>query len=616
MSRTEERKTRNGLGPASPSSKKQQEPAHPNGPQSQVNGSTPDPIVLYVVGGGGAGRDRNPALRDFPLLNRGEDETDAAHLTRVARQIDRAAAAGGTHLVVPREHADWLGDHPLLAEHFAERHELIEASDSGGIVFALRAAEQMALRATVAGWQIAPGADITLYAPRKLVEPMLTLYPTMPARGLMRGHMILRTTGIRTLQVRFVLGRADRQLDRHLDLFLSLDRPGYLIHELPFVEASFAADGSVRLEFDLKVDRGRSLERIEITPAEEDNWRLHPMYPDGRSIALPTAVPAGSRLALSGVTLHLQRASKVRKGSPHGQVNANRPTPYRKPPGHLRDAVIFSSWVPDEGLALGDYFIDVLRRWHADSKIFVGVNHGSSPQWRSRLEASGLDVVVREASPHHNMASDPPGFVAALDAFRRYDEPFDLVWFGHTKGLGHCDEFWYATGRWTIERMYWSRRAEIERHFADPSIGLYSPHYLMLLQGHLAQIDALQSMYKAPCAPLGAMAVSTHYAMRAESVRAFCANVDPRFFRDGAQPFGGDIYFFEMGMPNVPLMQGYEPAIEPGRGGTSDIPPWHGIASVLKDWRQNNAVVAIELQKWRQDPTRFRTQHAEHNRLD
>jgi hypothetical protein len=278
--------------------------------------------------------------------------------------------------------------------------------------------------------------------------------------------------------------------------------------------------------------------------------------------------------------------------------------------------VIFSSWVPDEGLALGDYFIETLRRYHADSKIFVGINHYSSPVWRQRLEASGLDITIAEAPLTQTMRYDPTGFIAALDAYRRHREPFDLVWFGHTKGLGHIDEFWYGTGRWMIERMFWSRRQEIEAHFSDPTIGLYSPHYLMMLQNHLAQTDALQSMYRGVCAPLGMMAVSSHYAMRDESVREFCREVDPRFFQLGTEPFGGDIYFFEMAMPNVPIMQGFEPAIEPGLGGISRQPTIDGVESILNDWRHNNAVVTIELEKWRRDPTRFRTRHREHNQVE
>jgi hypothetical protein len=97
------------------------------------------------------------------------------------------------------------------------------------------------------------------------------------------------------------------------------------------------------------------------------------------------------------------------------------------------------------------------------------------------------------------------------------------------------------------------------------------------------------------------MALSTHFVLRDESVRDFCARVDKRFFRYGPEPFGADRFFFEMGMTNVPLMQGYEPYIEPGLGGTTSQPKMNGVASIHNDWRQNHAVVAIELEKWRRD---------------
>lgn len=96
--------------------------------------ASPD-VVLYVVGGSPS---RDPAGRDFPVVNRRKGESKAAHLQRVTKLIDAAIAAGGTHLVVPREEADWLGDHPLVADYFAERHEMVEASAETGIVFTLR----------------------------------------------------------------------------------------------------------------------------------------------------------------------------------------------------------------------------------------------------------------------------------------------------------------------------------------------------------------------------------------------------------------------------------------------------------------------------------------------
>src|SRR5215207_3927318 len=59
--------------------------------------------VVYVLGGGGAGVDRNPAQRDFPLVTRTKGESDAAHLMRIVHRVDEAMAAGATHLLVPRE---------------------------------------------------------------------------------------------------------------------------------------------------------------------------------------------------------------------------------------------------------------------------------------------------------------------------------------------------------------------------------------------------------------------------------------------------------------------------------------------------------------------------------
>ena len=103
-------------------------------------------------------------------------------------------------------------------------------------------------------------------------------------------------------------------------------------------------------------------------------------------------------------------------------------------------------------------------------------------------------------------------------------------------------------------------------------------------------------MVSSDSAPLYAMAVSTHFVMRDESVREFCAGVDARFFRLGAEPYGGDRYFFEMAMPNVPIMQGFEPYIEAGLGGTRGQPKLEDAHSILSDWRQNHAMVAIELE--------------------
>jgi hypothetical protein len=56
----------------------------------------------------------------------------------VGRPRGRRGDAGpGTHLLVPREQTDWLGDHPLVAEYLAKRYEMVDTSAETGIVFDL-----------------------------------------------------------------------------------------------------------------------------------------------------------------------------------------------------------------------------------------------------------------------------------------------------------------------------------------------------------------------------------------------------------------------------------------------------------------------------------------------
>ena len=580
-----------------------------NGKQSPAR-----PVRLYVVGGSGEATADDSSLHDFPLLSQATGESRIAHLQRVAALLEQTVAEGGTHLVIPPEHVTWLRDHPLVATLLGQHHTLIEANDDAGAVFALRPPCPVAFTAEAKGWQAAPGRDIVLTAGGRLTAPRLVLRPETPARGLLRGRTILTTRDVPTLRLTFVLSRPDRRLSHRREVVFSLTRLGAVFHQLPYFTAVRQPDGSLALDFDLNLSRARSLDRIEVEIVEEDNWRMHPRFPGGGSFALPAAVPAGAGIAFREFSL--APTARLRRGPRHGSVHGPRQAPYRAPRGRPRDAVIFSSWVPREGMAVGDYFLEMLGRWHADSKIFVGVNHGSSPRWIARLRQSGLDVTIQHAPSTMTMPFDPTGFVAALDAYRRCDEAFSLVWFGHNKGGDHLDDENYAAARWTIERMFWSRRATIERYFDDPVIGLYTPHYLMMLQEHLTQTEALARMYPAVCAPLAVMSVATHFVMRAESVREFCAGVDPRFFRYGPEPFGGDRYFFEMAMPNVPIVQGYEPYIEPGLGGTKGAPDIAGEASILSDWRQNHAVTAIELEKWRHAPTYFRTRHREHLTAD
>jgi hypothetical protein len=305
------------------------------------------------------------------------------------------------------------------------------------------------------------------------------------------------------------------------------------------------------------------------------------------------------------VDVAFEPIGEVRRSPRWAPATRTAPRPHRKPAGRLRDAVVFSSWVPESGLALAAYYLEMLKRRHGDSKVFVGINHGSAPGWRAMVEASGLDVAVREASPRVAISSDVAGTIAALSALRDCAERFDVVWFGHTKGISKLDQLEYGLARWAIERWFWDAREEVDGIFADPSIGVWAPHWLMCQPEHLAQTDALRRMYDAPCAPLGAMAVSTHFAMRYGCVRDFADRVHPKFFYDGPEAFGGNRFFGEFALPNVAIVQGYEPFVGEGVGGTHAPAEPGTDKAIMNDWRQNNGMVRHELARWREDPVGF-----------
>ena len=90
------------------------------------------PVAPYVLG-----RRRGSEQRWFPREDHAPDQPTTHHLARVVALVDAAVAAGGTHLVVPRQEASWLSLHPHIAEYLTSRHVLLEASAETGFIFAL-----------------------------------------------------------------------------------------------------------------------------------------------------------------------------------------------------------------------------------------------------------------------------------------------------------------------------------------------------------------------------------------------------------------------------------------------------------------------------------------------
>jgi glycosyltransferase involved in cell wall biosynthesis len=74
----------------------------------------------------------------FAREDRRPGESAEGHLARVRAQVAEAMAQGSTHLLIPRNEADWIGDHPHLEEYFSQAHDFVDAGQELGLVFALR----------------------------------------------------------------------------------------------------------------------------------------------------------------------------------------------------------------------------------------------------------------------------------------------------------------------------------------------------------------------------------------------------------------------------------------------------------------------------------------------
>lgn len=100
-----------------------------------VEASVRTQILVAVVGDNGqASGQRMPFARD----DQQQGETVTQHLERVQKQVAVTIAEGGTHLLIPREEVDWIGNHPHLEEYFSRAHDFKDAGQELGLVFALR----------------------------------------------------------------------------------------------------------------------------------------------------------------------------------------------------------------------------------------------------------------------------------------------------------------------------------------------------------------------------------------------------------------------------------------------------------------------------------------------
>lgn len=449
------------------------------------------------------------------------------------------------------------------------------------------------------GWNAGDEAG-AFVAETTLTDPLLRLTLREPISRPATVRLAFSSRRIETLRLTTVTAAGNRN-----EAWFNLFQPHLIDH--PFLSCTVTANvacGVFEIATTLDANAADPIVALEMAIDEEANWRVH-YWHIWDELRVPPQAPAGARLAIHG--LQVEDVGSPPRGPTHGVLANPSPARYAKTGAAARDAVLLASWAPEAALPVGDHLLATLARHHADSKIFVGINHGSCPAWEEAVRRSGLDVEVCPAATGITTDSDVAGFLAALDALRRSEERFDLVWFGHTKGASSPDLRAYARVRWTLEKRFWSRRDVIDGYFADPRIGLYAPNYMVPWRGFRFDADALERMVGLPARAFSIVAMTTFYVMRDATVRDFCGRAPESLFTHGVEPFGGTRYFFEWGMPSYPLMLGLDPYIERGIGRTT-LPRTRDLgATIWADERQNHALVRRQFEIYRADPAGYET---------
>jgi hypothetical protein len=267
-----------------------------------------------------------------------------------------------------------------------------------------------------------------------------------------------------------------------------------------------------------------------------------------------------------------------------------------------------SSYVPETkvGLAIGDYYLDLLWRNFADCKVYVGINTGSCERWRVMLAQSGLDIVVCEVPQNLSVDSDVAGFQAVLRTLRATRANHEYYWFGHTKGASH-QRFEDAEAlRAVIEQNFWSRRAEVEARCEPTRHGAFPALPMPAAGPNEAVIAYLKSIFPSRYQPIGYVATYTFFGLTGIALRNFLGSADNRFFENNLlDGTGVSRYFFEGGFSWIADMAGFEPLLlhKNFDASTGNL-RLHGPCSP-NEFSENQHRVAQMIESWRLDRANY-----------
>ena len=198
----------------------------------------------------------------------------------------------------------------------------------------------------------------------------------------------------------------------------------------------------------------------------------------------------------------------------------------------MRHAVLFSSFIPstEVGESVADYWLSILRKYHHDSDIYVGINCGSSPTWERKLDSSELRIIKSFVTEDRVVDSDVSGYQAAMEAARRSGRSYDYYWFGHSKGATHS-QFDYADMlRKQIEARFWSKRDHVENFCDINRFGVFGGFFCPMTRPDNQVVEKIKKLYRSELGIIGYWTPFSFFGLTGPSLCRFFDRVDDAFF--------------------------------------------------------------------------------------
>lgn len=241
--------------------------------------------------------------------------------------------------------------------------------------------------------------------------------------------------------------------------------------------------------------------------------------------------------------------------------------------------VIFSvGVVTSDKLIVLREFLDTLKRYYTNTKVFIGVNINAHPDVEAIISEYNLNCEVERLKDESlYLAGDPAGYQLALKMFFNSTDKFDVIWFMHTKG-GHNPR---NNERKLYLEQFYPRKEYIENKFKElPKLGVYGYRgikydlvrkhpYLKskkdILNERLVQdiwTDGTSKLFKYGICPM--LVIETMFAMKAEIMYKFLEEY-PEFLHTPMNKLTQEQelrYYFEGEICNfIPTRMGYYPAV-------------------------------------------------------